>query len=179
MDNYDNNNQYGGGTNPNPQPYTPQDYQPQSYQPQSYQPQQSQPQSYQPQGYQQPQQQSYQQNYQQPQNYQAQPYAAQQYEPNLGAEIPKEKQDGKAIASMILGIVSLVCCGGFYACPIVGLILGIVSKKNKPNNNGMAVAGIVMCCIALGFMVLYTILAISGVVQYPFNTPRYTYTYGY
>lgn len=136
----------------------------------------------------QPQQPNAQQNYtaqpQQPnvqQNYTAQPqnYAAQQYNPNLGAEIPKEKQDGKAIASMVLGIVSLVCCGGFYACPIVGLILGIISKKNKPNNNGMAVAGIVMCCIALGFMVLYTILMICGVIQYPFTSPRYGHSYSF
>ena len=80
---------------------------------------------------------------------------------------------------MVLGIVSLACCGGFYACPIVGLILGIISKKNKPENNGMAVAGIVMCCIALGFMVLYTILAITGVVAYPFSGPKYSYSYSY
>lgn len=167
MDNYNNNNQFGS-TDPNPQPYNPQDYQPQNYQPQqeapqNYQPQQETAQNYQPQQY-------------QPQAYNTQP---QQYQPNYNGEVPKEKQDGKAIASMILGIVSLVCCGGFYACPIVGLILGIISKKSKPHNNGMATAGIVMCCVALGFMVVYTILMICGIVQYPFTNPRYSYNYSY
>ncbi len=174
MDNYENNNQNGA-----------QGFEPPAYQLQEYQPQEYQPQDVQPQNYQQPQQ-SYQpqeysaQNYQQPQQaYQPQNYTAQQYDPQMSVEAPQNKNDGKAIASMVLGIVSLACCGGFYACPIVGLILGIISKKNKPENNGMAVAGIVMCCIALGFMVLYTILAITGVVAYPFSGPKYSYSYSY
>lgn len=167
MDNYENNNQNGAQGFESPE-YQPQEYQPQEYQAQGYQqPQQNyQPQGYEPQSYQQPQ-----------QNYQPQNYAAQQYDPMMSVEAPQSKNDGKAIASMVLGIVSLACCGGFYACPIVGLVLGIISKKNKPNNNGMAVAGIVMCCIALGFMVLYTILALAGVITYPFSGSTYRSIY--
>lgn len=61
--------------------------------------------------------------------------------------------DGKAIASLVLGIISLITVfTGTFAIvgivlSIVGLILGINSKKTNPS--GMATAGIVLSIIAL------------------------------
>ena len=57
---------------------------------------------------------------------------------------------GKAIASMVLGIVGLLAwilplCG--FPVTIVGLILGIVDRKSS--RRGMAIAGIVMNIIGL------------------------------
>lgn len=164
MDNYENNNQLNNNENQVPeQNYNPQSYAPQEYQPQDYQPQQN---------FRQP-------EYTAPQDYNTQPqaYTAQNYNSQMEQELPESKNDGKAIASMVLGIVSLVCCGGMFACPIVGLILGIISKKERPNNNPMATAGIVMCVIALAFIVVYTVLMIVGIVQYPFSNPHYSYSY--
>jgi hypothetical protein len=71
-----------------------------------------------------------------------------------------EAQPGKgtATASLILGIITLVCMffGPFawlgIISGIIGLILGIKSKKQAPS--GMATAGIVMSAIGLGLCVL-------------------------
>ena len=64
--------------------------------------------------------------------------------------------DGKATASLVLGIVSFVVpCVGFITS-IVGLILGIASKKKS----GMRTAGIVLNAVSLVFIVLGTILLI-------------------
>ena len=64
----------------------------------------------------------------------------------------RKKQDGMAIASLVLGIVSLLCCcvgtmGGAIA--VAGLVLGIVSLKNE--KSGMAIAGVILCGIGLFF----------------------------
>lgn len=71
--------------------------------------------------------------------------------------VQPKKTDGMGIASMVLGIVSLVCCnpGGLFA--IVGLILGIIStKKAKASGekSPFALAGIITCAIAVAFMAL-------------------------
>lgn len=67
--------------------------------------------------------------------------------------MPENKTDNKAIASLVLGIISLVFIffntfaflGMILA--IVGLILGINSKKERPSS--MATAGIVLSIIGL------------------------------
>ena len=64
---------------------------------------------------------------------------------SLECTIDVYKRQGMSIASMVLGIIGLV----FWCIPIlgghiglVGLILGIVGRKN--GGKGMATAGIVM-----------------------------------
>ena len=135
-----------GGNNQNPNNNQTSDYNSQPYNPQDYQSQ----------------------YYQQP-DYNRQPEQSQPYEYAPQYTDPKQKNDGKAIASMILGIVSLVSCGGFLACPIVGLVLGIVSKKERPEKNSMAVAGIVMCSIALVFTLIYFILMFCVIIPRTYN----------
>jgi hypothetical protein len=70
--------------------------------------------------------------------------------------------NGKAIAALVLGIVSIVFCwvyGVVGLIPaIVGLILGISAKKTAPS--GMATAGLVLSVIGL---VLNAIILISCV----------------
>jgi len=80
---------------------------------------------------------------------------------------------GLAIASMVIGIASLViglvlsCCfGGFTAVvpfitSIPGIILGIIGLK-KGQSKGMCVAGIICSAIALVFSVVMFILACIG-----------------
>jgi len=75
--------------------------------------------------------------------------------------------DGKAIASLVLGIASLImwCCP-FVGLPIAGtgLILGIVAMKGP--NRGMAIAGVVLSVVglllAIANAVLGVILTLSG-----------------
>ncbi|MBQ6570563.1 MAG: DUF4190 domain-containing protein [Clostridia bacterium] len=94
------------------------------------------------------------------QNYPAQNYPAQNYQMPVRANMGPTSYPGKGlgIASMVIGIVSLVavCSFGGYT-GIVGLILGAVAlsqSKKAGYNNGMAVAGLVLSIIAVSLLVL-------------------------
>ena len=75
---------------------------------------------------------------------------------------------GQGVASMVLGIISLVLfCIWYIAlpCAIISLILGAVGSSNAKKagmKNGMATAGIVMSCIALGL----ALLAVAGAMAF-------------
>ena len=87
---------------------------------------------------------------------------------------PEEKKaQNFGVASLILGIVSFFCCGLFSAIP--GLVLGIVSIKKKKENNGLAVAGIIISSIALVITVVVMIIYIVAIVSHPeaFRTSYY------
>jgi len=65
----------------------------------------------------------------------------------------EQKSNGKAIASLVLGIISLVLIFTGYGTlvgiisGVVGLIIGIGARKENPS--GMATAGIVLSIIGL------------------------------
>lgn len=99
----------------------------------------------------------YNQYNQQPQQYND-PYYNQQY-PQYN-EPQNDNSRGFAIASLVLGIVSFFCCGS--VCSILGLIFGIISRKRKSENNGMATAGIVLSIISLVFWLVYLIIMIAN-----------------
>ncbi len=79
----------------------------------------------------------------------------------------QKQTNGKAVASMILGIVSLVCIlFGTFAfigmiAGIVGLVLGI--SANKEGKTGMATAGVVMSAIGLGLCAITFIACLACV----------------
>lgn len=114
------------------------------------------------------QQQYNQQQYNQPNNYNNyNNYAPNQYQQ------PQDNSRGLAIASLVLGIVSFFCCGS--VCSIVGIVLGVLSRKKKPTDNGMATAGIVLSIIALAIWAIYFIyvLVVYGSFSAVYNTSRY------
>ena len=69
----------------------------------------------------------------------------------------KPKNDGFAIASLVLGIASLLCCGGITA--ILSVIFGAISisKSKRLNNksNGMAIAGLVLGIVSLVMLIVF------------------------
>lgn len=74
----------------------------------------------------------------------------------------EEKQSkGLAIASMVLGIVSIILmcipgtCYGAWVFAIVGIVLAAVAKKKA--KSGMATAGLVCSIIALALWVVFII----------------------
>lgn len=80
----------------------------------------------------------------------------------------EQKTNGKAIASLVLGIVSLVCVlftstvfmGVIgIACGVVGLVLGITA--NKEAKSGMGTAGIVLNAIGLGLCAVSLIACVA------------------
>jgi hypothetical protein len=80
---------------------------------------------------------------------------------------PSNPSNGKAVASMVLGIIGAVCIVfGVYAfigmiVSIIGLVLGISAKKQSPS--GMATAGIVLSIIALALCAITVISCLACV----------------
>jgi hypothetical protein len=82
--------------------------------------------------------------------------------------IDAPKPSGLAVASMVLGIISLVLlCIPYISipCAIVGLVLGLVGNgkagRGEAGGGGMAKAGIVCTIIALAADALIIILGLS------------------
>lgn len=74
------------------------------------------------------------------------------------------EQKGMSIASLILGIISLVLFCFWYLslpCAIIAIILGVMGRKK--GGKGMATAGIVLGAIAIVLVVVILILAAVGI----------------
>lgn len=75
---------------------------------------------------------------------------------------PQKGGVGLGVASMVLGILSIVfsCCFYYVAfpCGLVGLILGAVAIKKGNNGRGMAIAGLVLSIISLALAVVTMII---------------------
>ena len=77
---------------------------------------------------------------------------------------PEQGNQGFAIAGMVLGIVSLVCCcSGYFALVlgIIGFILSLVSLIQKKPGKGMAITGIVCSSIAFILIIVLTVIGNS------------------
>ncbi|BDZ66002.1 hypothetical protein [Agromyces mangrovi Wang et al. 2018] len=73
---------------------------------------------------------------------------------SYGPSAERAEPRGLGIASLVLGIVSILTGGGAVVGPIAGLALGIVSLSREPGNRTMAVWGIVLNAVVLGFAAL-------------------------
>jgi hypothetical protein len=81
---------------------------------------------------------------------------------------------GLAIASLVCGIASLVCCCLNIPIAIGGLITGIVVLTKKKNGRGMAIAGVVLSAVAL---LIYAIMYIAVFYFMSVNSLDYTDIY--
>lgn len=111
--------------------------------------------------------------YQQPQQQAYGSFDQTQY----GYNQPASSGKGMAIASMVLGIISIpTICFWIVGlpCAIVGLILGILYNK-KNEHSPMATAGIVCSIITIALLVLILILYIVGAVS--LSALAYSYYY--
>lgn len=89
---------------------------------------------------------------------------------------------GQSLASMIIGICSLVIGGVWLALPIVGLILGIIGRKKAVQAGaptGLSTAGIIMSSIAIALGLFTTICTIVGCTALMAGTPYWTDFYYY
>jgi len=79
------------------------------------------------------------------------------------SELPRRPHasDGKAIASLICGIISLITFGGLLILPTIGLLFGILGLKSR--QSGVAVAGICLNVIAFTWCALLVALLIPSV----------------
>lgn len=83
---------------------------------------------------------------------------------NMG-EPQQEGSKGMSIAGMVLGIVSVVCCGLIgIICGVVGVILSALAlKENKPGR-GMAIAGVACSLVGIVGGIIYLIFYATSVV---------------
>ena len=73
-----------------------------------------------------------------------------------------EPAKGQAIASLVCGILGVLCCG---PCAIAALILSIVARNNG-NKSGMAKAGLILGIIGIAIWVINIILMLTGVLDF-------------
>jgi uncharacterized membrane protein len=86
------------------------------------------------------------------------------------------KENGLAVASLVLGILSVVGAGALTGIPAI--ITGALSLKN-PHNKGMGIAGLVMGIISTVLTILLVVIFIVillvalSVPSSPSSTPTY------
>lgn len=92
-----------------------------------------------------------------------------------------QKTSGKAIGSLVTGILSLpgVCCWPLgLALAIAGIVLGVLGRKDiaasqgQQKGTGMAIAGIVCGAVAIAIIAVSLILVATGTIDttYEFDT---------
>ena len=87
-------------------------------------------------------------------------------------QVPKKHSKGFAIASMVLGILSVMCCCFEYfsiVMAIVAVVFFAVDRRTNGKSNGMAIAGLVLGIFGIVlsvFSILSTILFKDFYEQY-------------
>ncbi|MGN0630707.1 MAG: hypothetical protein ACI4JN_05200 [Ruminococcus sp.] len=88
------------------------------------------------------------------------PYSAPyNYQPQMNQ--PNDNKDNLALAGMILGIISIVCCCGSLPVAIVGIILSIIGLKSV-NRKGMAIAGIICSALSIAASIVMVIAMLTS-----------------
>lgn len=83
---------------------------------------------------------------------------------------------GISIASMVCGIISIVCCCAWYfsiILAIAAIVLGVVSIVNKYEGRGMAIAGIATAGVMLVMFVIVILLAGADVFSEVIDSIKY------
>lgn len=70
-------------------------------------------------------------------------------------------EKGLSIASLVLGIVSIVAGWTFFA-PIAGLVIGVLALQREPAGRTMAIWGIVLNAVMLAGVILVALLSVIG-----------------
>lgn len=92
------------------------------------------------------------------------------------APAPVKDRKGMAIASLVLGILSLLlCCVPYISiiCGIIGLVLGCMSMKSS--GKGMAIAGLICSAFGIIISIIIGIVALVAIAEYG----EYNYYYGF
>lgn len=65
-----------------------------------------------------------------------------------GVKDTKKKQSGMGIASFILGLLGVLTFGVLYVPEILGIIFGILGRRDTTKKTGLATAGLVLSFLA-------------------------------
>ncbi|MBQ7134487.1 MAG: DUF4190 domain-containing protein [Ruminococcus sp.] len=106
--------------------------------------------------------------------YSQQPYGAPQYNQPMYPPVAPDNSKGLAVTSLVLSILSFICCG--FPFSIAGFVCGLVSLSRKKENNGLAVAGVIIS--VLGFIatiVSIVVIIASGTYANVLSEIAYSY----
>lgn len=84
---------------------------------------------------------------------------------NMETSIEEKGTSGLAIASMVLGIVSLcISCIPIIStiCAILGLVFGCISLRGNKSGREMAIAGITTSIVSIILMIIFLIICINA-----------------
>ena len=104
----------------------------------------------------------------QPMNGYGQPYPAPDFYTQMNdpySAPPPDKSGGKAVVSLVMGIISFLtwCIPVMGSCvSLIGLILGLQSRKGS--SKGMAITGIVLSSITLAVSLVINVLFVVRIV---------------
>ena len=88
--------------------------------------------------------------------------------PYAATAAPVAETRGFSIASLVLGLVSIVAASTFFV-PAAGLVLGIMALQREPASRTMAIWGIVLNSVMLAGTVLVGLgVAVFGLAMLPF-----------
>ena len=82
-------------------------------------------------------------------------------------QAPQKQNNGFAIASMVLGIISVLCCCINYVSiviAVIAVVFFVVDRKTNGKSNGMAIAGLVLGIfgIASGVLSIFSSLILNN-----------------
>jgi len=81
----------------------------------------------------------------------------------------QKKEQGLAIASLVCGVLSFLCCSVFTGIPAIVLgIMAMMKEKSDPSRyagKGMAIGGIVLGAVSILIMIVYLILLMAGAIR--------------
>lgn len=83
------------------------------------------------------------------------------------SQAPKKQNNGFAIASMVLGIISVLCCCIDYVSIVIAVIAIVffaVDRKTNGKSSGMAIAGLVLGIfgIASGVLSIFSSIILNN-----------------
>ena len=85
---------------------------------------------------------------------------------NYSAPQPKKPLIGISIASMVLGILSIICCCflGYWTLilSVTSLVLGIIAMVKDYAGKGMAVAGVICSGISIVLLLILLVVSLTG-----------------
>lgn len=69
-----------------------------------------------------------------------------------------EKQSGFGIASLVIGIISLLTLGVFFVPEILGIVFGILGLSDKAKKHTCAIAGLTISILSFFFVILLLVI---------------------
>lgn len=95
------------------------------------------------------------------------------YPPNYYQRPPES--NGLSVASLVLGILSMLGFGIFILVPLAGVITGHLGYRREPSSRALSVAGLITSWVALALCALFYIFIIWMIIAIPENFSDYSY----